>query len=84
MKEKIELLRNELHTHNYGYYVLSTPTISDYEFDMKMKELQKLEQEYPEYYDSNSPTMRVGSDISNSFNKTKHKFPMISLGNTSS
>ena len=82
MKEKIELLRNELHAHNYAYYVLSTPTISDYEFDMKMKELQKLEQEYPEYYDSNSPTMRVGSDISNSFNKTKHKFPMISLGNT--
>lgn len=82
MKDKIESLRNELHQHNYRYYVLSQPTISDYEFDMKMKELQKIESEHPEFFDANSPTMRVGSDISNNFTKTKHIFPMISLGNT--
>jgi DNA ligase (NAD+) len=82
MKEKIEKLRNELHLHNYKYYVLSSPVISDFEFDQKMKELKKLEAEYPEFYNENSPTMRVGSDISNEFNKVKHRYPMLSLENT--
>lgn len=82
MKQQIENLRNELHAHNYRYYVLSQPIISDFDFDMKLKELQKLESEYPEYFDANSPTQRVGSDINNSFNKIFHKYPMISLGNT--
>lgn len=82
MKEKIETLRKELEQHNYNYYVLSSPVISDYEFDMKMKELQQLEGLYPEYFDSNSPTVRVGSDMSNTFSKVKHEYPMLSLDNT--
>lgn len=82
MKQRIELLRNELNIHNYNYYVLSAPKISDYEYDMKMEELYKLEKEYPEFYDENSPTMRVGSDLSNEFKKVQHKYPMLSLGNT--
>lgn len=82
MKDKIESLRKELHQHNYNYYVLANPTISDYEFDMKLKELQKLENEHPEFYDPNSPTVRVGSDSSNNFEKSTHKYPMLSLENT--
>lgn len=82
MKEKIESLRNELHEHNYKYYVLCNPVISDYEFDTKMKELQNLEKQYPEYFDTNSPTVRVGSDVSSKFVQLKHKHPMLSLGNT--
>jgi DNA ligase (NAD+) len=82
MKTKIEQLRSELHEHNHKYYVLSQPTISDFEFDSKLKELQSLELQHPEFYDSNSPTIRVGSDISNSFKQVYHKFPMLSLGNT--
>jgi len=80
--EKIEKLRMELHSHNYNYYVLCQPTISDYEFDKKMKELQLLELEYPEFKDNNSPTVRVGSDVSTSFVQAKHRYPMLSLGNT--
>ena len=82
IKEKIELLRTELHQHNYNYYVLNAPTISDKEFDDKMKELQQLEQEHPEYEDENSPTKRVGSDISKDFVQVYHKYPMLSLANT--
>lgn len=82
IKEKIENLRKELDLHNYKYYVLSKPTISDYEFDMKMKELQTLESEHPEFNDPNSPTVRVGSDISTHFVQSKHRYPMLSLGNT--
>lgn len=82
MKQKIENLRVELHEHNYKYYVESLPTISDYDFDMKLKELQKLESEFPQFNDPNSPTMRVGSDISVHFVQAKHKYPMLSLGNT--
>jgi len=82
MKTKIENLRNELHEHNRNYYVLNRPTISDFDFDMKLKELQKLEEQYPEYSDINSPTMRVGSDINKSFKQVKHQYPMLSLGNT--
>ena len=65
VKEKIEQLRLQLHQHNYNYYVLNAPEISDKEFDDLMRELQDLEQEHPEYKDENSPTMRVGSDIRN-------------------
>lgn len=80
--EEIEKLRYELHEHNHRYYVQSQPTISDYDFDQKLKRLQKLEQQFPEYIDKNSPTMRVGSDISNNFKQIKHDYPMLSLGNT--
>lgn len=80
--EQINLLREELNRHNYNYYVLSAPTISDYDFDMKMKELQRLELLHPECSDPNSPTVRVGSDISNEFKQVSHKYPMLSLANT--
>ena len=81
-KEKIEELRAELHRHNYNYYVLNTPEISDKEFDDKMRELQDLEQAHPEYKDDNSPTIRVGSDLNKNFTQVAHKYPMLSLGNT--
>lgn len=80
--ERIYKLREELHTHNYNYYVLNSPVISDIEFDHLMRELQDLEAKYPETYDENSPTMRVGSDISKEFVQVEHKYPMLSLGNT--
>lgn len=82
IKDKIEALREELNTHNYNYYVLSTPTISDYDFDLKLKELTALEMQHPEYFDPNSPTQRVGSDITKTFKQVVHKYPMLSLGNT--
>ncbi|MBQ4358520.1 MAG: NAD-dependent DNA ligase LigA [Paludibacteraceae bacterium] len=82
IRNEIEALRTELHRHNYNYYVLSQPTISDYDFDQKMRHLQELESRYPEYYDPNSPTQRVGSDISKEFKQVKHRYPMLSLGNT--
>ena len=68
--------------HNYNYYVLSTPTISDREFDEKMKELQALEEAHPEFADPHSPTQRVGSDLSKEFEQVVHQYPMLSLGNT--
>lgn len=80
--ERIAQLREELHQHNYNYYVLNAPVISDFEFDRLMRELQELEAEHPELYDPTSPTMRVGSDISNEFVQVPHKYPMLSLGNT--
>ncbi|MFV0331871.1 MAG: NAD-dependent DNA ligase LigA [Dysgonomonas sp.] len=82
IKQQIDALREELNQHNYNYYVLSTPTISDFDFDRKLKELTDLEIQYPEYFDPNSPTQRVGSDINKSFNQVVHKYPMLSLGNT--
>ncbi|SHF23494.1 NAD-dependent DNA ligase LigA [Dysgonomonas macrotermitis] len=82
IQHRIEALRDELNIHNYNYYVLSTPTISDFEFDMKMKELTELEAAHPEFADPNSPSQRVGSDITKSFNQVTHKYPMLSLGNT--
>ena len=82
MKNRLLELRQLLHQYNYEYYVLSQPTISDYEFDMMLKELQQLESEYPDLYDPTSPTNRVGSDISTDFKQVKHSFPMLSLGNT--
>ncbi|MBR3916303.1 MAG: NAD-dependent DNA ligase LigA, partial [Bacteroidaceae bacterium] len=75
-------LRAELHGHNHNYYVLNSPTISDYDFDMLLKELQQLEAEHPEMHDPTSPTMRVGSDITKEFRQVAHKYPMLSLGNT--
>lgn len=81
-KEEILSLREELHRHNYNYYVLNAPVISDEEFDMKMHRLQDLEQMYPELDDPNSPTRRVGSDLNNEFQTVLHKRPMLSLANT--
>lgn len=81
-KEKIDQLRAELHQHNYKYYVLNAPDISDKEFDDMMRELQDLEQAHPEFQDKNSPTMRVGSDLNKNFTQVAHKYPMLSLGNT--
>ena len=82
VKEKIDQLRAELHRHNYNYYVLNAPEISDKEFDNMMWELQDMEREHPEYQDETSPTMRVGSDLNKNFTQVAHKYPMLSLGNT--
>jgi DNA ligase (NAD+) len=82
VKDRIEQLRSELHRHNYNYYMLNAPEISDKEFDDMMHELQDLEEKYPEYRDENSPTMRVGSDLNKNFTQVAHKYPMLSLGNT--
>lgn len=79
---RIEHLRSELHRHNYNYYVANSPEISDREFDLLMKELEELEKRHPEAYDPNSPTQRVGSDISSGFVQAQHVYPMLSLGNT--
>ncbi len=81
-KQRIEQLRKELHEHNYRYYVLNQPVIGDQEFDFMMHELQDLEARHPELYDANSPTQRVGSDISAEFRQVKHRYPMLSLANT--
>ena len=81
-QERILQLRRELHGHNHNYYVLNSPAISDYEFDMLLKELQELEAAHPDMYDPNSPTLRVGSDITKEFRQVQHKYPMLSLGNT--
>ena len=80
--ERIDQLREELHAHNYNYYVLNAPVISDQEFDRLMRELQDLEARHPEHFDANSPTMRVGSDINKNFVQVEHRYPMLSLGNT--
>ena len=82
VKDKIKALREALEQHNYNYYVLSAPTISDRELDEMMKELQILEEAHPEYADPHSPTQRVGSDLSKEFEQVVHKYPMLSLGNT--
>ncbi|MBR5594452.1 MAG: NAD-dependent DNA ligase LigA [Bacteroidaceae bacterium] len=81
-KERILELREQLHRHNHNYYVLNSPTISDIDFDMMMRELQDLEAANPDMYDPNSPTLRVGSDITKEFRQVQHKYPMLSLGNT--
>ncbi len=82
IEEKIKKLTDDLNQHNYNYYVLNKPTISDYEFDMRLKELEALENEYPQFASSNSPTKRVGGDITKKFKTVKHKYPMLSLANT--
>ena len=81
-KERIIYLRQQLHEHNYKYYVLNQPTISDQEFDFLMHELQDLETRHPEMADPNSPTQRVGSDLNQNFTQVAHKYPMLSLANT--
>ncbi len=82
IKERIDTLIEELNTHNYNYYVLARPLISDIEFDLKLEELAALEKQYPEYLDPESPTQKVGGDITKEFQTVKHKWPMLSLGNT--
>jgi DNA ligase (NAD+) len=82
MKNKIEELRKEIERLNYQYYVLSKPEISDFEFDKLLKDLEKLETAYPEYFDPDSPTQRVGSDINKNFTQVEHIYPMLSLSNT--
>lgn len=82
IKQKIEELRTELHQHNYNYYVLDEPTISDFEFDVKLKELQELELQHPEFHDPNSPTLRVGGEITKHFPTVQHQFRMYSLDNS--
>mgnify|MGYP001301569300 FL=1 len=81
-QKEILQLREELNTHNYNYYVLNKPTISDFEFDAKLRQLQTLENAHPEYFDPNSPTQRVGSDLNTAFVQVEHKYPMLSLANT--
>ncbi|HXL01200.1 MAG TPA: NAD-dependent DNA ligase LigA, partial [Dysgonamonadaceae bacterium] len=81
-KEEIEELRRQIREHDYNYYVLAQPVISDYEYDRLMRRLMELEAQYPEYYDPNSPTVRVGSDITNEFEQVEHRYPMLSLQNT--
>ena len=82
ISEKIFSLRKKLHDHNYRYYVLDDPLISDYDFDMMLKELEQLEEDNPQFFDSNSPTQRVGGDITKSFETSVHKTPMYSLDNS--
>ena len=81
-RESIISLREQLHRHNYNYYVLNAPVISDKEFDEMMHQLQALEEKYPEMYDPNSPTKRVGSDLNDEFRTVLHRRPMLSLANT--
>lgn len=81
-KDRILQLRRELHEHNHRYYVLNQPTISDQDFDFLLHELQELEAKHPEMYDDNSPTQRVGNDITQQFNQVEHRYPMLSLANT--
>lgn len=81
-KDKIEALRAALREHNYNYYVLDQPTISDYDFDMLLKELQDLEAQHPEFYDPNSPTVRVGGEVTKNFNTHVHSYRMYSLDNS--
>ncbi len=81
-KEKIAILSKELREHNYNYYVLDAPTISDYDFDMKLKELQALEEQFPEYQEADSPTLRVGGEITKNFNTIVHDHRMYSLDNS--
>ncbi len=82
VQESIRQLREELHHHNYQYYILNSPEISDYDYDQKMAKLLHLEAAHPEYNDPNSPSVRVGSDLSHDFQSVRHKYPMLSLGNT--
>ena len=82
IKEQIEKLRDELHKHNHRYYIEDAPVISDYEFDMLLKELENLESLHPEYAHPNSPTSRVGGNVTKSFSSVNHRYPMLSLSNT--
>jgi len=81
-EERIKRLREEIERHNYNYYVLSQPEISDFEYDLMMNDLIELEKQFHQFHDSNSPSQRVGSDINIEFEQVEHKYPMLSLGNT--
>lgn len=81
-KERIGFLRRELERHNHNYYVLNAPTISDFEFDLLMGELQGLEKMFPDLVSADSPTMHVGSDNTAGFEQVAHRYPMLSLGNS--
>lgn len=81
-KDQIQALTAELRQHTYNYYVLAMPTISDYDFDQKLEQLNKLEKQFPEFLDPDSPTQKVGGDITKEFVTVKHRWPMLSLGNT--
>ncbi len=81
-EQRINQLREELRQHNYNYYVLDAGVISDYEFDMKLKTLQELEEKHPEYYDPNSPTLRVGGEVTKNFETVAHEYRMYSLDNS--
>ncbi len=82
VQQRIAALSNELDRHNYNYYVLAKPTISDYEFDMKLEELAGLEKAFPEFLSPFSPTQRVGGDITKEFQSVQHRYPMLSLANS--
>jgi len=82
IKDKINSLRKELHEYNYQYYVLDNTAISDYEFDLKLKQLEELEKANPDFFDINSPTQRVGGEVTKSFNTSVHETPMLSLDNS--
>ncbi len=82
IEDKIKSLRDELREHNYNYYVLDNPTIGDYEFDIKLKALQEFEAQHPEFYDANSPTLRVGGEITKNFQTIVHEHRMYSLDNS--
>jgi DNA ligase (NAD+) len=81
-KQRIQSLSSELKQHNYNYYVLAMPTIADYDFDKKLEELNALEKQFPEFADPDSPTQNIGGDITKEFVTVKHRWPMLSLGNT--
>ena len=79
---RIAELRSAIEEHNYRYYLLSQPVISDLEFDLLLKELERLETENPEFFDPNSPTQRVGSDLNKEFKQVRHQYSMLSLSNS--
>src|SRR3972149_4034801 len=82
IKHRIEELSKQIEEHNYNYYAIAQPTISDFDFDKLLEELIKLETAHPEYLKSDSPSQRVGGTITKEFKTVKHKYPMLSLGNT--
>ena len=81
-KIRIDQLTHQLQQHNYNYYILSQPTVSDFDFDQQLKELEALENQFPNLVHPNSPTRKVGGGITKEFVQVKHKYPMLSLGNT--
>src|SRR6195952_4361311 len=81
-KKRIDALSSELKQHNYNYYVLAMPTITDFDFDKKLEELISLEKQFPEFADPDSPSQKVGGFVTKEFKTVKHKWPMLSLGNT--
>src|SRR5690606_15937468 len=82
IQEKLRILREEINEHNYNYYILDAPKISDFEFDKMLKELQELENQHPEFFDENSPTQRVGGTITKNFPTVVHEYRMYSLDNS--